>query len=137
MHSSDDDATGSASPSPHKPHPILAIAAHGLRTRDGCDTLCLSRDLFALLRCLATHPPGAVVRYTTMALAVWPDETLPPRVADDRMRQHIGRLRLIAVKAGWPASILITEWGVGARLDWRVRLAAHPPQKSHKVLTKI
>lgn len=136
LHTSDEHVTGSACPALSRHHPILDKAGHGLRLRDDSGSILLSRDRFALLRCLATSPPGAVVPYTAMALAVYPDELLPPPVADDRMRQHIGWLRVIAVKAGWPVRIIDTAWGVGARLDWRYGLEPRRA-KSHKVLAKF
>lgn len=99
------------------PHPMLDTPGHGIRSRDGLCVFHLSQLQFATLSHLAETPPGVVCRRVDLIAATWPEEVLRAD-ADSRLEWHIGCIRAIARKAGWPDSAICTIRGVGYRLDY-------------------
>ena len=127
-------------------HPILNEAGHGAFSRDGLASVRLTPLQFALLSYLAYLPPLTVGRYSDIAAAMCPHDYLPmePRL----IRWHAGIVRRLVTTTAlyvpssssivpWPASILITEWGVGLRLNWSLGLVPPHPTQSKRTRKSI
>lgn len=79
----------------------------------------LSALQYATLRHLAETPSGVVCRRVDLIAATWPDEVVRAH-ADSRLEWHIGCIRAIARRAGWPDGAICTVRGVGYRLSYDV-----------------
>ena len=112
------------------PHPVLDDKGHGVKHRNGVETIPLPPRAYTLLHRLATEEPGVVVLYTDLFALLWPREVYDPDDLD-RFYWHTFAIRTALCLAEWSPKVLIVRNGVGMRLDFSpATLCELPPRRS-------
>lgn len=99
---------------------MLGASAHVLPRLPGMTRGQVTETLALLL----TAPPGVTVRRDKLAAAITLDWERP--VPDQQTYVVMTKLRNVLERAGFPRTAIVSEWGVGWRLDpaWRGPIAS-------------